>query len=38
MGKTQEHWTVEDFKKYQDPEVFEKWLGEYIYLEKEANE
>lgn len=24
----------EDFKKYQDPDAFEKWLGEYIYLEK----
>ena len=27
----------EDFKKYQDSEVFEEWLSEYIYLEKEAN-
>ncbi len=28
----------EDFKRYQDPDEFEKWLDKYIYLEKEANE
>ena len=28
----------EDFDRYQDTEAFEKWLNNYIYLEKEASE